>query len=259
MQQTPAVARTMWPTGSEESRSFQISVLESELSSATKDLSEILDHGLKLLMSDVPTFVRFAQNGAYCGNRTIDIAAKAIGLDLALRTYITSESMRQNGWYAVPLRISTEEEYKNLTDSAPTARGWRAGPGVVGKIWWSPTTGRQYSLEHKGNPTIDPPDLISSITTQGWANMPTLFDGSFNCTADGRAGAPDLTKIFFDGTLDVSCISQLPIYVPCGSNCPQKLEDGTCPFGFKDDCDGMWSLPGTDPDTQQPGVVNPPP
>ena len=195
MQQTPAVARTMWPTGSDASRTFQISQLNTQLSNATDSLSEILDRGLKLLMSDTPTFVSFAQSGAYCGNGTIDIAAKTDDLDLALRTYLTSESMKQNGWYAVPLRISTEEEYKNLTDSASTARGWRAGPDVVNKIWWSPVTGRQYSLENKGNPGVDPLDLKNSISSQGWADMTTLFDGSYKCTADGRAGSSDLIQV----------------------------------------------------------------
>ena len=175
----------------------QISELNNRLSNATDELAEILDRGLELLMNDMPTFVGFAQSGEYCGDDSIDIAAKTNELDLALRTYITSESMKQNGWYAVPLRISTEEEYKGLVEAAPTAWGWRAGPEVVNKIWWSPFTGRQYSLEHKGPETIKAKDLINSIINGGWAHLPTIFDGSYECTAWGRAGALDLIRVSY--------------------------------------------------------------
>ena len=262
MQQAPAVARTMWPTGSDSSRQFQISALSTKLNNATDELSEILDRGLKLLMSDVPTFVSYAQSGAYCGSETIDIAEKTDHLDLALRTYITAESMRQNGWYAVPLRISTEAEYKAQVDASlveGVARHWSEGPEVVGKIWWSPVSGRQYSLEHKDDVTIKPPELKNLIISEGWADMVTLFDGAYDCTARGRSGTLDLVQVQFDGTLDTACISSLPIYVPCGANCPEKLPDGSCPFGFKDDCGSMWSSPDKPPERAQPGFVNPPP
>lgn len=195
LQQAPAIARTIWPTGGAASRMVQISELNSRLSEATDELAEILDRGLKLLMSDMPTFVGFAQSGEYCGDDAIDIAAKTNELDLALRTYITSESLKQNGWYAVPLRISTEEEYKALVEAAPTARGWRAGPEVVNKIWWSPFTGRQYSLESKRPDTIKPGELINSIINGGWAHLPTIFDGSYDCTAWGRTGGTDLIRV----------------------------------------------------------------
>ena len=173
----------------------QISELNTRLSNATDELAQILDGGLKLLMNDMPTFVGFAQSGEYSGDDSIDIATKTNELDLALRTYITSESMKQNGWYAVPLRISTEEEYKALVEAAPTARGWRAGPEVVNKIWWSPFSGRQYSLESKRPDTIKPGDLINSIVDGGWAHLPTIFDGSYECTASGRAGVGELIRV----------------------------------------------------------------
>jgi len=57
LQQAPGVARTMWPTGSDGSQTFQISKLDTQLSNATTSLSAILNRGLGLLMTDVPTFV----------------------------------------------------------------------------------------------------------------------------------------------------------------------------------------------------------
>lgn len=57
IQQAPGIARTMWPTGSDASQTFQISKLDTQLSNATTSLSAILNRGLGLLMTDVPTFV----------------------------------------------------------------------------------------------------------------------------------------------------------------------------------------------------------
>ena len=63
-----------------------------------------------------------------------------------------------------------------------------------------------------------------------------MFDGSYNCTAAGRAGSSVL-HIEDDGSMDFSCLSQLPIYLPCDRNmsCPTDvMVDGACPFGYYD-------------------------
>lgn len=71
-------------------------------------------------------------------------------------------------------------------------------------------------------------------------DMPTLFDGAYNCTAQGRAGGSVVNVNAGGGsgeggtgTLDMSCLSRLPIYLPCKTACPTSvLVDGKCPFGF---------------------------
>ena len=63
--------------------------------------------------------------------------------------------------------------------------------------------------------------------------MLALFDGPDKCTLDGKAGgsAVNVTK---DGSLDVACLSSLPIYLSKGSSCPGGAVQvgGKCPFGF---------------------------
>ena len=113
LQATPNVAKAMWPTdGSEWSRSVQIAQLQTQLQNATGELGAILDRGLKLLMSDVPTFIGYAQSGAYCNNQTVDLEEKTDDLDFALRTYMTGESLKKNNWYAIPAVNSSEADYK---------------------------------------------------------------------------------------------------------------------------------------------------
>lgn len=146
--------------------------------------------------------------------------------------------MKQNGWYAIPRHISTQQEYEDLKNPPPgcTVHGCTK-IDVIGRIWWSPSSGRQYSLEHNGDSTVTAADLKNQLESQGWASMPELFDGSFNCTANGWAGQSDLLHIGLDGTLDTACISQLPLLIPCGTPCPVALAgDGKCPFGYNRDC-----------------------
>lgn len=146
--------------------------------------------------------------------------------------------MKQNGWYARPLRVSTQQEFENMKNPPPgcTVHGCTT-IDLKGKIWWSPSTGRQYSLEHNGDSSIAPQDLRAQLESQGWANMEELFDGSFNCTSNGWAGQSDFLHIGFDGTLDTSCLSQLPLLISCGAACPVALSgDGKCPFGNDRDC-----------------------
>lgn len=246
IQQTPGIARAMWPTGDEASKTFQIAQLDTELSQASKNISAMLDRGLELLMTDVPTFVSFAQGGDYCGNGTVNVNEKLDHLDVALRTYITSESLKQNGWYARPLGVSTEEEYQTMltTQSAAekSCNDWTLHGCTVNfkelksRIWWSSSTGQQYSLEHKGSQTILPSALLPMLTDQEWANMFLLFDGSYNCTVQGRVDSSNLIRIKYDGSLNTECISRLPMLRECSSACPQLAPDGSCPFDYLDSC-----------------------
>lgn len=62
-------------------------------------------------------------------------------------------------------------------------------------------------------------------------DLPVLFDGAYNCTFEGRAGG-SVVGVGADGSLDVACLSVLPMYVGKGG-CPDGavLVGGKCPFG----------------------------
>lgn len=62
-------------------------------------------------------------------------------------------------------------------------------------------------------------------------DLPVLFDGAYNCTLAGRAGG-SVVSLNPDGSLDMACLSLLPMYVGKGG-CPAGAVwvDGKCPFG----------------------------
>ena len=98
LQQAPGVAKAIWPQGDATSQIFQISALDTQLSAATDQLAQILNNGLALIMSDVPTFVNFADSGLFSDHQSLSLPNVTQGLDFALKTYMTSESLVQNGW-----------------------------------------------------------------------------------------------------------------------------------------------------------------
>lgn len=241
LQQAPTVARAMFATdGSDWSRTIQISDLQSQLQNITSEAEDVFDRALKLVMTDVPTFIGYAQSGAYCSNQTMDVNNQTKYLDLALRTYITGASMQQNDWYAIPGLILTETEYKNLNNTPCTIPSQPHGCptiDIVGQTYWSPVTGRTYRLQNKSHYTVSANSLLGQIQNETWADMPTLFDGAYNCTASGRAGDDsNPLQIDYDGNVDTACLSHLPMYISCNSRCPATYKAGICPFGTYEDC-----------------------
>ncbi len=54
--------------------------------------------------------------------------------------------------------------------------------------------------------------------------------GLTNCTIAGNHGTSPV-HVQQDGTLDMSCMSQLTMRIACAAMCPVNLVDGVCPFG----------------------------
>ncbi|KAL9007281.1 MAG: hypothetical protein Q9180_009719 [Flavoplaca navasiana] len=89
-----------------------------------------------------------------------------------------------------------------------------------------------YELRNKGRPHIDKFALAEHILNEGWGDAQLLFDGSYNCTAAGNAGAAIVNEKP-DGGIDIGCVSQLPMYLPGNTPCPPSMPvGGICPFGY---------------------------
>jgi len=191
LQQAPGVAKALWPGGTTDSQIFQISALETEVAAAKDQIELIINSGLGLIMSDVPTFVDFASSGAFSGHESLSLPNVTEGLDFGLKTYMTSESLSQNGWFAVVMGNYTASEFANSPNCANVSGGTicsetgdKSHYDQSAALFWSMNTGRQYLLwKNKGNAYSYP--ILNAINGNGWADLGTLFDGAYSCTYDG--------------------------------------------------------------------------
>ncbi|KAL8670580.1 MAG: hypothetical protein Q9168_004893 [Polycauliona sp. 1 TL-2023] len=256
LQQAPGVARAMWPSGDDLARTIQIGDLSGEALNVTVELGNTLSRGLLAIMTDMPTFVAFADQGRYINVPPIDPNAVKNDLATTLQTYLVSESMAQNDYYAVPLGVMTKEEFDALADPAPfcTLHGCRQPDRTKAQTYWSPVSGRQYRLE-KTNDGAYITKAVNSLKDNNWAYLPLLFDGAFNCTANAQVDDPQVVHVNFDGTLDLGCISKLPMKLHCGIPCPAPKPDGSCPFETLENCEALWRTASTGPRGQIMGSI----
>ncbi len=241
LQQAPSTAKALWPTGTQSSQSIQIGNVEAELSNSTNQLANMIDNALELLMSDVPTFIKFCESGDWSSSKSLSLPSKVEGLDYALRTYMTSEVMRQNGWVAIPMigPYETVEDVTNVNGGFGCTMGNNSVcTNEFGLGWyWSQTTGHVYAF-HQDNPhdqAITPYQILQDTVNQNWAILDVLFDGSYNCTLRGKLET-SVVNINWDGTLNIACLSQLPQQLTCGMPCPIDLVNGVCPFAHIPNC-----------------------
>lgn len=256
-QQAPNVGRVLFPMGDVSSQLVQMAALKEELKGLKRNMSDLIDNSIHLLMTDIQTFVNFAgqERGRYSGPNitntgegtglTVPSATEDLGL--ALTTYVLTLAMSRNAWWASaelgPYTTTTEVEeafgckydpklYLCLI-YVPTIKDQNTFEPLKMVIFWSQFSLRVYRLFSEGpEEALLPTEMVEKIYTYNWAPLDIIFDGAFNCTAGGYAGSSAVT-FNFDGTLDLACISQLPIYINCGEMCPVTLINETCPFKEK--------------------------
>ena len=229
--QAASVSKAIWLTVSDPTTA----------GSQTANFAENFQPGLALVMTDHRQFLAFAIHGAYNDDSPPSFSPFPRSFQLAPDAYAYSALLQQNGRYAVPgAPVATVEAFHAdcEKDTLNEAASFCTQNGKT--IYWSATTKRTYAFSHKGRGPSDI-DLLTRIVTDNWLSLDLLFDGSYNCTAAGRAGGSVL-QFDYDGTPDVSCLSQLPIYLSCNpkAECPTKeLVDGKCPFGYDGRCASM--------------------
>ncbi|KAL8806964.1 MAG: hypothetical protein Q9182_000945 [Xanthomendoza sp. 2 TL-2023] len=242
-QQAPNVGRALWPSGTDRSQSIQSADLHLKLGNISGELGYMMDGGVRLLMTDPNTFVNYADNGRYSGpnvtdtgeNSSLTIPSGTDTVAYALKTFLVSTSLWQNKWYST-FWLGPFYTQESVSKSFGRCQFDDSGLCVLPTdsdmaIYWSPYTYRVYKLACEGpKNALKPREMVRNILDYGWAPLSFLFDGGFNCTAEGRAGSTAV-NFNYDGTLDLACVSQLPMYTLCGSICPVTQTNGSCFFG----------------------------
>ena len=165
-------------------------------------------------MNDIGTFIAFAGDGIFSTpllNGDLP-SSYGSGLKGSLDTYILSEMLAANSMSATPGQILATN---------PCSTG-----SLCDTYYWSPVTHRQYTLS--GSNTHS---LISKGQGAMEVDLPTLFDGAYNCTFEGQAGG-SVVSLQTDNSLNVACLSAFPMYIK--GDCPEGATqvDGKCPFGY---------------------------
>lgn len=224
------MAKALWPQGDTDTRQIQIGELSQELGDLTSQTAAMVNRGLQLLMSDVQVFVDFPHGGMYSGSEVPSLPENTHGLDLALRLYVLTTALSKNGWY-----VSLWNQSYILKDEARWCNGGhRDGNICVDRDgWWaaymSPVNLGLFSkLEHLDDAVLLPYHSWQDIQNKNWSPLSLLFDGTYNCTIDGKTGGNPIT-FNPDGTFAIGCTSVLPMYKIFGYPCPVAT-NGTCPF-----------------------------
>ncbi|KAL9025857.1 MAG: hypothetical protein Q9196_005394, partial [Gyalolechia fulgens] len=203
-QQAPNVGRALWPEGIDNSWELQTAELHLQLSNLTSQVSKVIDDAVHLLMTDIGTFANYADNGRYSGPNVtntgegtgLTVPSTTTDLAYGLKTYLLSYSMWKNAWYATyDIGPYAQEEAGHAacwaTKSIPEClEGLDTEDKEIREFsYWSPYSLRIYTLQYYGpKGAITPLKLVETINAYGWAPLSVLFDGAFNCTAEGLAG-----------------------------------------------------------------------
>lgn len=229
---------------------FDTSLDNSQEITIGNDLAEILSEvgnqlqsALGLIMSDVQTFTAWAENGLYSGpTASLSVAQAAVGITSAFDTYLVGEALSQSYFSATPAS-TTVSKASFQQDRECTFLGDVCKDSKGKVYYWSQAYQTQYQINEPKNWAngtalkdvgfeTSAYGLLEYIETTN-TYMPALFDGAYNCTFEGKAGG-SAVNFYFDGSLDVACLSSLSMYLSKGSSCPAgaKQVGGKCPFGF---------------------------
>ena len=218
---------------------------DSGLISDVHNAGVLLASALSLIMSDVPTFSAWAAHGLYSGStQQVTVSPAGSGVATAFETYIVGEALSQKNFSATPTDKVTQDVFQK---SRTCTRAGDVCKDSTGNYYWSETTQQQYRLNEPHNwasTSNGETDIVQAgyeATAFGLFQylettnvfMPVLFDGAYNCTLEGNAGG-SAVNFTADGSLDVACLSALPIYLENRASCPAGAVrvDGNCPFGF---------------------------
>ena len=241
LQEAPGVAKEIWPSGTTDTKTIQLANIDTELAQASSNFTAGILNALTTIMSDVPSFVAFAQDGSFSGQDEVSLPNDARSLSLALNTYVLSTAMTANQWHAAPYTSMTKADVES---NVPGSNGFDCTFGQNNictnadhsvNVFYSDTTAHAYQMSiPSADSDANPFTLMNDIVANGWSTLEALFDGAFNCTAAGGFGEDlDVVK---GGALDFSCVSQLRL-CSCGDACPVATVGGVCPFGGCGVCD----------------------
>lgn len=178
---TPGLTKALWPQGSTDSQAKQEASLDDMINQANSQIGVTLNNGLGVLMTDPWSFDTFGAHGLYSDQVQLSVPQQTDALSLALDTLLAGESLMQNNWFA---NVSPPPQ-ASVTDCIAQGAGIYSCSNDG--FFLSADTGKLYALRHKGKGGQGSLNVLQQIASNGWADLNTLFDGAYNCTASGKS------------------------------------------------------------------------
>ncbi|KAL9637715.1 MAG: hypothetical protein Q9204_001766 [Flavoplaca sp. TL-2023a] len=198
IRQYPTVGRVLFPAGGTlESQQYQVAKLSSILRDQKINISDNIEAGLTLVMSDPFAFKAFTSSGAF----TVDFG-KFPSLNgikkqllLALQTYLVSVALSGNGWDVALIPMTDPRGITNGSTSIPywaeencsLCSSWTDLKcpdydinGQCNRWWYSASQNTMYTLGH--GELKDPSEILGTIFTKGWTTPQLLFENAAACS-----------------------------------------------------------------------------
>ena len=122
-------------------------------------------------------------------------------ISFALKNYLTSVSLKENGWYAY-----VDSRNISLGQSGCTRdNGTDFFNCGFSYIYMDPQNYRQFALYKRGDGQSNAGKLFKQLLSLGYANMPTLAEGAYDCTA--RVSLPFLMVSRFLANTFKGCLA----------------------------------------------------
>lgn len=212
LQQTPSVAKAIWPPYTQDSPNIQINPTIFFGTNVTDLMGTLLTNALQLIMNDVPTFLSFAETGAYTNSTLLSLPSRIAGLSLALETYIVSSALSANGYVA---RVVN-------------------GSQTLSSSWSDSATGLTYTMGSTVMGKDRPPQSnLANVFNNDGTTPEALYPGPYACAEEGLFDGGSVVSDGL-GVLDLSCVSRL-------MECKSDGDGGVDPQGKLESCPKEWA------------------
>lgn len=207
LQQAPAVAKALWPTGTASAAPMRLSEFNSQDAGVTKGVETILNKGLYFIMSDINNFIDFTHLSSESSESPFaqrleqrpSVPSEAKGILTALTTFLVSSTLEANDWKAFilggidPLQLSTNSSaelptWANCTECGKQkdmakfmgCQGYESN-NQCGRWWYSSNLNSAFTLQ--GPSKQDAGQLMTQIFNSGWTTGALLFETASSCDA----------------------------------------------------------------------------
>ncbi|KAI9836018.1 MAG: hypothetical protein M1838_005141 [Thelocarpon superellum] len=238
----PGVCRGLFPAKTNDTRSVEISQLNSELADLDNEISARLAPALATAQNDLTSFTQLASTGAFSAHPPLALDQQTTGLDQAFTTFILTTCLANTNWIgAVALDTSPQQLATNGTKIQYDldCQAYDAN-GVCNAWWYDSTDNAAFTLDSMSERSDNPYNRIHTILSSGWSTGDQLFSGAYDCNKAGNYGRGVIVN-FDNGKLNTDCISQLKM---CTFE-KQCTFPGTCQeFSDCDNQNGFGFVPG---------------